>query len=60
MTFSSGIPPGLNAIRAGIGENGPLLTDDHPRIEYFRSLNVDPGPADTKRIKSDVREIVHR
>jgi spermidine synthase len=50
---------GPDALRAGIGD-GPLLTDDHPRIEYFRSLHVDPGPAVTTKIKSDVSEIVAR
>ena len=49
---------GPEAIRAAIGENGPLLTDDRPRIEYFRSLPVDPRPVDTTRIKSDDSEIV--
>ncbi|MGQ0805958.1 MAG: fused MFS/spermidine synthase [Actinomycetota bacterium] len=49
---------GPAGIRAFVGD-GPLLTDDHPRIEYFRSLDVGPGPADLSGIVGgDVREVV--
>jgi spermidine synthase len=48
---------GPDEIRAGIG-NGPLLTDDHPRIEFFRSLNVDPTPANPGLIRGRARDIL--
>jgi spermidine synthase len=38
--------------------NGPVLTDDRPRMEYFRSLDVGPGPADTTRIRGSVGDIL--
>ena len=45
-------------IRAFVGD-GPLLTDDHPRLEYFRSLDVGPSPADLSGIVGgDVREVL--
>ncbi|MGH9012472.1 MAG: hypothetical protein ACRDZ1_00790 [Acidimicrobiia bacterium] len=47
---------GPAGIRAFVGD-GPLLTDDHPRIECSRSLDVGPAPADLSRLLGgDVRE----
>jgi spermidine synthase len=48
---------GPDDVRAAIGD-GPLLTDDHPRIEYFRSLDVDPAPANPSKITGHVRDIL--
>jgi spermidine synthase len=37
---------------------GPILTDDRPLLEYFRSLDVPREPADVGRFSSDVRKVL--
>ena len=44
-----------DAMRAFVGD-GPILTDDHPRIEYHRSLPSGGGEADLSRFDGRGRE----
>ena len=44
-----------DAMRAYVGD-GPLLTDDHPRIEYHRSLDGDRRDADLSGFRGAGRE----
>jgi spermidine synthase len=41
---------GPDEMRALVG-SGPLLTDDRPRIEYFRTVGGDQTPLDTERLQ---------
>jgi spermidine synthase len=41
---------GPDEMRALVG-SGPLLTDDRPRIEYFRTVGGDETPLDTARLQ---------
>ena len=43
-------------LRAVAGD-GPIITDDRPYLEYFRSLPQDEPP-DMKRYSRDVRKIL--
>lgn len=47
---------GSAALSALAGE-GPILTDDRPRVEYFLSLPRDERPIDLSHLQGDVREI---
>jgi len=48
---------GPDALRHWVGD-GPILTDDRPRLEYFLSLPKDEPPADLRTLKGDIREIL--
>lgn len=48
---------GPDELRALVGE-GDLLTDDRPRIEYYRSLPANDPPVDLRRVRGDVRRLV--
>jgi hypothetical protein len=48
---------GPNELRRFLGD-GPILTDDQPMLEYFRSLRQGERGADVKQLKGDVREIL--
>ena len=48
---------GPEEITAFVG-NGPLLTDDRPRIEFFRSLDAGAEPTDSPGLRGDVRDIL--
>jgi hypothetical protein len=39
-------------LRAFAG-SGPVVSDDHPYVEFFRSLPHDPSPADTSHFSKD-------
>ena len=39
-------------LRAFAG-SGPVVSDDHPYVEFFRSLPHDPAPADTSHFSKD-------
>lgn len=40
--------------------DGPVLTDDHPRLEFHRSLPEAGGPPDLSALKGDVRRHLAR
>ena len=44
---------GPDELRAFVGD-GPLLLDDRPRVEYFRSLADDGGPLNIGGLRGDV------
>ena len=48
---------GPATLRAFVGP-GPLLTDDRPLVEYFRTLPQGEPPAQLERLHDDVRPIV--
>jgi len=48
---------GPEAMRRFVGA-GPLLTDDHPLVEYHRSLPRDAAPLDLSALRSDFSEVV--
>jgi spermidine synthase len=52
---------GPDDMRAFVGD-GPILTDDRPRLEYQRSLDLSEGPPDLTRLTAgtDPREILGR
>jgi spermidine synthase len=45
------------AMRAFVGQ-GPLLTDDHPRLEYHRSLPIGDGQVDLSPFRGERRELL--
>ncbi len=47
-----GYTAGPDELRAFVGP-GPILTDDHPRVEYHRSLPANEPEIDTSRLRSD-------
>lgn len=48
---------GPDDLRAFVG-NGPVLTDDRPRVEYHRSLPADDPPVNLAEVRGDVRTII--
>lgn len=48
---------GPATLRAFVGP-GPLLTDDRPLVEYFRTLPKGEGPAQLEQLHDDVRPII--
>jgi spermidine synthase len=48
---------GPDEMRAFVGD-GPILTDDRPRIEYYGSLPENEGGADLRHLKGDVRTVI--
>ena len=48
---------GPNEMRAWVGD-GPILTDDKPRIEYFLSLPKDDPPVDVRGLRGNVQDIL--
>jgi hypothetical protein len=48
---------GPNEMRAWVGD-GPILTDDKPRIEYFLSLPKDDPPVDLRGLRGNVQDIL--
>jgi spermidine synthase len=48
---------GPDELRRWVGD-GPILTDDLPRLEYFLSLPKDDPPVDLRVLKGDIREIL--
>jgi hypothetical protein len=44
---------GPEELAAYVGD-GPVLTDDRPRVEYFLSLPRDGGPPDLTGVSGDV------
>jgi len=50
---------GPEALRAFVGE-GPILTDDQPRVEYFLSLPEHDPPIDLSPLKGGTRKYLKR
>lgn len=50
---------GPEEMRRFLGK-GPVLTDDQPRVEYFRSLPRRPPPLDRTTLRGDVRPLIAR
>ena len=48
---------GPDAMRRFVGP-GPVLTDDHPLVEYHRSLPRDTQPLNLSSLRSDVNEVL--
>ena len=40
--------------------DGPIVTDDHPYIEFFRSLPADPHAADFSHFGRDPAPLLRR
>jgi hypothetical protein len=56
-TLASWYSAGPATLRAFVGP-GPLLTDDRPLVEYFRTLPQGELPAQLERLHDDVRPII--
>jgi spermidine synthase len=56
-TLASWYSAGPATLRAFVGA-GPVLTDDRPLVEYFRTLPQNEPPAPLERLHDDVRAIV--
>lgn len=56
-TLASWYVAGPVELRRFVG-NGALLTDDHPSVEYHRSLPTSDPPADLSGIRGDARAII--
>lgn len=50
---------GPDELRAFVGE-GPILTDDRPRVEYFLSLPADDPHIDLSPLTGDARRLLRR
>src|SRR5262245_15292222 len=58
-TFLSWYTAGPREMRALVGE-GPILTDDRPLVEYYRSLPRRDPPVDFSALHGDVTALVAR
>lgn len=58
-TFVRWYTAGPDEMRQFAGD-GPVLTDDHPLVEYHRSLPADDPPVDLSTLRGDAARIVKR
>ena len=58
-TLASWYRAGPDELRRFVGE-GPLLTDDRPMVEYYRSLPAGDAAVRLDGFRGDVTEIVNR
>ncbi|HUF22875.1 MAG TPA: fused MFS/spermidine synthase [Vicinamibacterales bacterium] len=58
-TLLTRMTAGPDELRAFVGE-GPILTDDQPRVEYFLSLPEDDPDIDLGPLKGDARRLLKK